>query len=830
MRVWWRADIDARLDSAPESLKRAYLGMLSGYDAVYSFNRGADDSDQVPRVMPSVMRSYAVAGVMTDRWLRLGQAGAEPSSGRIGLGVVAVDLKAALTAPSGTVDCALACGHVIERGEEILRPSRQSARAPQHILLLGGPGQGKTTLGQLVCQAYRVALLDERVLSADTCDVVGSLRRDLQEAGIPVPGHGRWPVRITLHEYASALSSSESDTYGLLEFIACQVGHGVTVEAVHGWLRDWPWLLVLDGLDEVPRTVREVVMEQVGSFLTTARLVDADLLVVGTTRPQGYRGEFHSGDFQCLTLTELTVNDALHYAGRLAEARHHDDPEACTTVVERISAAAKDPTTRQLLGSPLQVAIMSLLVEKRRRLPHNRYELFDAYYGTIYAREADKPTRTGELLVEYRRHIDWLHRYVGLTLQADEAVTNGWDPLVMAEETLRECLHARLLAETENPGRSRALVDELVEVATDRLVLLVAPRPGTVGFEVKSLQEFCAARALLSGPDADIVPNLEPLATDPTWYQAWLLAAVGLFADHPHLRDEFLVMLRGLDSRGLPERLLLPGAHLALALLSDDLAQQHPRHHTRLVQHAAELITAPGTFEYDYMPHLFGQPTMAAKLAHAAAHSHQARKYLEDTAKATLVEQGLRAVYCLATVTSWAAVDGCLQPAARALLESAAQRMRADQRSAVRLFASVELRGRLLPGLPAYELAGSGEATTLAEFLPSPSPAEPLPGPLKDADGAARCVADWASYIPVTYELVEGIAVPLVDQSALRHGAYLPDGILEWEWHPDAKRICAEAALAQPATGWSITQALQYGLHSIARWDSSFPPSVKGVN
>lgn len=30
------------------------------------------------------------------------------------------------------------------------------------VVLVGGPGQGKSTLGQLLCQVYRVALLSDR--------------------------------------------------------------------------------------------------------------------------------------------------------------------------------------------------------------------------------------------------------------------------------------------------------------------------------------------------------------------------------------------------------------------------------------------------------------------------------------------------------------------------------------------------------------------------------------------------------------------------------------------------------------------------------------------
>ncbi|MGW7583781.1 NACHT domain-containing protein [Kitasatospora sp. NPDC054768] len=830
MRIWWRADIDARVDAAPDSLKFAYPGMLTGHDHVRYLIRGSPATGAHTR--PSLMRSDAAAGLVADRWLRLGQAGAEPSSGRIGLGPVAVDLKAEHTTPGGEPGTVLACQHVIEHGDNALRPSGQRTEAPQHVLLFGGPGQGKTTLGQLICQAYRVAMFDDndRLLPAPTRDLLRSLRRDLTEAGIPAPRRHRWPLRITLHDYALSLAHPGPDTAGLLRFMARQVGRGVTEADLRDWLREWPWLLVLDGLDEVPRPARETVMEGVNDFLTTARSVDADLLVVGTTRPQGYHGEFHPGDYTSLTLSGMTADDALHYAGRLARARHRTDPEMYATVVERITAAAADITTRQLLGSPLQVAIMSLLVEKRRQLPQNRFKFFEAYYNTVYTREAEKPGRAGELLTENQHHIDWLHLHAGLTIQSKEAVTEPSDPLVLSEDALRERLRLRLCEETEDPARAEALSSELVAAATERLVLLVSPRPGAVGFEVKSLQEYCAAGALLSGPDADIVPRLADLATDQTWYQAWLLTAAGLFTDHPHLRDEFLVMLRGLDKRGLSEMLVLPGAHLALALLDEDLARQHPRRHTALVQHAAELITAPDTFEYDYTLTFNPRWAMPRTLARAAEHSEQARTSLENAARAALGAQGLPAVHCLRTITNWARAGGCLQPVAQALLESATQHMGAEQRAAVRLFTSDVLVGAALPGLAGFSPTGTGDRTTLAAFLPGTVAGDLSASPRTGAEAAAwQWVADWASELPVTYELVDGVAVPLVDDDSLWNGPYLMDSRWEWEWLPHARRICAEAALAQPATGWSIARALQAALGWIASWDVALEPSVRGI-
>ncbi|MFJ1751561.1 NACHT domain-containing protein [Kitasatospora sp. NPDC088134] len=590
------ADEVRRLLAADPVQRRLYTGLLAPDNALSRLGQlladpGAQD------IAPSI-RANLAAELLADQWVRLGQAGADGDRQKLSLGPIAVDLEASADRPGDpeTVWCAQ---YVLERGDEVLRPSRPATRrALRHLALIGGPGQGKSTLGQLVCQAYRVALLGEdreQLLPASTRALLTSLRGDLAAAGIPEPRSRRWPVRIVLHDFANHLAAGGDAN--LLRYLADRIGRrtpGPMDEArLTKWLAAWPCFLVLDGLDEVsaPET-REEVMAAIEQFLLHMRGLDADLLVLATTRPQGYRAEFHIGDFEPLTLSPLSPEAATHYAERLADARHADDPEMREAVVARFAEAAQQPATARLMSTPLQVTIMSLLVERRTRMPQNRYELFESYYATIYAREVDKPGETGRLLAEHRGHIDWMHQYVGLTLQSRAALDGELDS-VLAEEELHERALNRLTEETEDPGLARKLTSALFAAATERLVLLVAPDAGRIGFEVRSLQEFMAAKALVSGPENEILPRLQRLAASPAWNNTWLLAAAGLFSHRPHLRDGLLAVLRALDTESRAAMTLRPGAYLAADLLGDDFATAHPRHHRLLVGHAVEVLDGP---------------------------------------------------------------------------------------------------------------------------------------------------------------------------------------------------------------------------------------------
>lgn len=67
-------------------------------------------------------------------------------------------------------------------------PKHRPVEEPPHLPLVGGPGQGKTTLTALLAQLYRVALLQEAPnLGREAEPMHADLVRDLPAAGLPRP-------------------------------------------------------------------------------------------------------------------------------------------------------------------------------------------------------------------------------------------------------------------------------------------------------------------------------------------------------------------------------------------------------------------------------------------------------------------------------------------------------------------------------------------------------------------------------------------------------------------------------------------------------------------
>ena len=535
------------------------------------------------------MSRHVPMELMADRWIRLSQAG-DPTHEKLSLSHAAIDLPLRQThAQAG------AAQFILRSGNQPLRASEANSAQP-HLVLVGGPGQGKTTIGQLVCQVYRVALLGQaNWLDYETARLLESFQEGLERIGLPIPSYWRWPIRIELSAYSDAASGSRQTS--LLRYIADQINArasaNIDVPKVRNWLRKWPWLLMLDGLDEVAsRYARDALMGRISDFMIEAGRANADLFIVATTRPQGYTGEFSVDRYTHVELDSLAPSQAIFYAKRLAEVRHANDPDMRQKIVERIEVAATEDSTARLMRSPLQVTIMSLLLEGRERAPQARYSLFDSYYETIYAREAAKPGAIALLLEERRNDINALHDRIGLLLQVQAEKLGGADASLPRNQ-LRDLAITRLTAEGYELSDSQKLADEIVRAVTQRLVLIVPKAIDDVGFEVRSIQEFMASRAIVSGPDDVVTSRLCEIIASAHWRNTWLFGAGRIFAQREHLRAGLVGLLSQVDASDLVSMIVAPGADLAVDLLDDDVASSSPNLRRVLARHALTLLQYP---------------------------------------------------------------------------------------------------------------------------------------------------------------------------------------------------------------------------------------------
>ncbi|MFC8797585.1 NACHT domain-containing protein [Promicromonospora sp. NPDC057138] len=487
----------------------------------------------------------------------------------------------------------------------------------RRTVLLGGPGQGKSTVTQYLALVYRASLLKGTRLAAeaDIAPAIESINSSLAKLGVAPPNNRRWPIRIVMTKLADALNSGSSPT--LLEFIASQVSSrgSVVVDAseMRYWLKEYPWLLLIDGLDEVPPSSnRDQVLESIRDFFFDATQLGGDVVTIATTRPQGYSHEFDPNQYEHLVLTPLESDAAVRFASSFIALRSGAHSERSADLIAKFERAAQDSATSRLLGSPLQVTIMVVLLERLGQAPRDRWRLFNSYYRVIFQREQQKEGELAELLRRHENDIDHIHRRVGFLLQ-ERSAEAGETSSALSKDDLNDLIKARLRDQGYDEQSAVNLTAKFASLATDRLVFLASVRADTIAFEIRSLQEFMAAEFIIGLPERDIPEHLQSVAAHPHWRNVILFAAGKIFAERDVLKDSIIVLCEYLDlatgSTGLPRT----GAEIALGVLQDGACETQPRYERLLAARALTLLDIPPLIDAEGIAHLCAtSPTVEA--------------------------------------------------------------------------------------------------------------------------------------------------------------------------------------------------------------------------
>jgi hypothetical protein len=481
--------------------------------------------------------------------------------------------------------------------------------------------------------------------------------------------------------------------------------HRVPAADLRRWLSEYPWLLVLDGLDEVPvSSNRDGLMKAVHQFMIQAAQLSADVLVVAASRPQGYTGEFSPQTYQHRWLLPLSPRRALHYARRLAETKFGANTERQERVLSSLGRAVREESVARLMQTPLQVTIMTTLVDEGGHPPEEPWNLFNDYYDAIYRRERGRDTEAAEILRSHRPDIDALHRRVGFLLQR-ESERAGRTDAVMANEHFAEIVRERLANEGHKGAELESLSKAIISASTERLVLLVSPHGDDIGFELRPFQEFMAAEALLDVDDVLAGKRLRAIAPVGFWREVFLFCAGKCFAKRESMRDTIHTICAELNEDEVGGT-VLAGSQLALELLEDGIGRGQPKFGRLLTRIALRYLDRPTTPVHDRL---------------AALHSSElSGLYSEE------FEARLRAGPSAAWLTSWYCLLRILgQQAAENLDDLRSRYWPRDRQDRVALL-------KLLPTAVGPAVLGD-LYDVLTELSPSQLRAD-LPAPLPDAD------------------------------------------------------------------------------------------------
>ena len=468
------------------------------------------------------------------------------------------------------------------------------------FVLIGGPGQGKTTLTQFICQIFRASIISRKpahTLSPEIKRALNILQdqceiEDLNHKVVP-----RFPFKLGLNDFATALSPSElTQVNSVFSYLAHQIRKrtdtDISPNELRLFLSNYPSVIIFDGLDEVPASSnRDQVLDAIRDFWIEASNSNADILSIATSRPQGYNEDFSPSYYRHRKLAELSKRLGRHFAKRLAEMRYRTDEDRKEKVLDRLKRAFHDESTARLMRSPLQVTIMTALVDRIGQPPQSRWQLFNSYYDVIYLREVERSIPASIILRDYKPDIKAIHNQVGLILQIDSERTGRTDAK-LSRDRFVSLVRARLTAEGHTGEKLHTLAQNIVDAASQRLVFLVEVESEQIGFEIRSLQEFMAAESLMDGTDQIIRERLDGIAPIPFWRNVFLFAAGKYFAERQELREAVHTTCASLNETDGDElvSICLAGSDLAIALLEEGSSRRQPKFEKLLLRVAIRAL------------------------------------------------------------------------------------------------------------------------------------------------------------------------------------------------------------------------------------------------
>jgi len=192
------------------------------------------------------------------------------------------------------------------------------------MVVIGGPGQGKSTLSQFLAQIHREYLLKKD----NDLKAFPNINSERDEFIPKVP---RIPFRIVLKYFAQWLADKprlETVEVYLSEQIEKDSAQKVSPGDVYEIIRDHPTLIIFDGLDEVIEVdLRDKLMSRIAEFLRRLDQAKANVQILGTSRPTGYTGQFNPQEFWHLELQPMSADKALEYSKRWIGVKVQGDEE-----------------------------------------------------------------------------------------------------------------------------------------------------------------------------------------------------------------------------------------------------------------------------------------------------------------------------------------------------------------------------------------------------------------------------------------------------------------------------------------------------------------------
>lgn len=405
----------------------------------------------------------------------------------------------------------------------------EASRGLSKIILEGGPGQGKSTVTQMLAQIYRSLLVSP---TSEYSGYWPSVRR------------ARLPIRIELRLFAEWLvGTTKSVEQYLAETLSADAGGAtITVEDVHNATRQQDVLLIFDGLDEVGSDVlRDQVVTKIVECVTRFETApNSDLRVIVTSRPPAVAGRLEAlNGFRRVQLQPLNDEKVQEYLSRWTEVQCSDAADRERVTASFLKRKSEDHVAA-LVKNPMQLSVLLHFIRlKGEAFPDKRAELYREYFKTVIDRDVEKSPE----LRRNRDDIEALHEVIGFTIHSRAEGASATSRLTRPD--LIRLVRRWFQSEERNPDTGEALF----AIGEERLGLIVAlsgeGEDTQYGFEIQPVREYFAAAFINDKCEGNAHDLFEQMIRRPFWREvARFLAGLR----RANERADLLSRARQLDS------------------------------------------------------------------------------------------------------------------------------------------------------------------------------------------------------------------------------------------------------------------------------------------
>ena len=575
-------------------VRQHYGGLLTSGDVLAKIVGAISDSSAK---IDTILRHLNVAQISEQQYTKLEQAGSSSDTSP-GIQTLFSDLPYFFDGRRcsnilSEISKSIAENHSVEYAfpsESTWKQWKQQPARSRVWFIRGGPGSGKSTITQFACQIQRAAVIegDQSIrISQKVRELVEEVKRLAQDSGY-WPMAPRVAVHIELRLYAHWYGKQSGSGRGVLSYLASrlekELGQKVLVGTLKRAFESGRWLFVFDGLDEVPGDVKDLLAPETIKFIDDTLLeCKADAMVICTSRPQGYSGQFDELHPSVVDLAELDSEEALSCADPILKIDRSD--EDAKEYRSTLKEAIRSPAIQEIMTTPLQSHIMAVVVRDGGRPPERKWQLFSNFYKVIKKREANRKLadpQVAKLLLQSDKLIKLLHNRLGFELHYRAEKSSGAQTSISRsklKEIISEIVHRLQDDDIEET------VSILAEATTERLVLVNTPESGeAVRFDIRPLQEFFAAEYIYeSANENGFMDRLRAISSDSHWREVmhFLLSALIEQERRGELAQAITILSEiddsPLDQRRALARSLSVGGIISLRLLREGVIDSDKR-------------------------------------------------------------------------------------------------------------------------------------------------------------------------------------------------------------------------------------------------------------